>query len=80
VGFSRIFLQGILIFKELTAPRLYKSFGVKGFTFMPSIFSPVLFSERCINSGIGGRSKARGIVSLGRDFSLHFPTAIGTIQ
>jgi hypothetical protein len=30
VGFSRIFLPGILIFKGLTARRLYKSFGVKG--------------------------------------------------
>jgi hypothetical protein len=30
VGFSRIFLLGILIFKELTARRLYKSFGGKG--------------------------------------------------
>jgi hypothetical protein len=30
VGFSRIFLLWILIFKELTARRLYKSFGVKG--------------------------------------------------
>jgi hypothetical protein len=30
VGFSRIFLLGILIFKGLTARRLYKSFGVKG--------------------------------------------------
>jgi hypothetical protein len=29
-GFSRIFLLGILIFKALTARRLYKSFGVKG--------------------------------------------------
>jgi hypothetical protein len=29
VGLSRIFLLGILIFKELTARRLYKSFGVK---------------------------------------------------
>jgi hypothetical protein len=29
VGFSRIFLLGILIFKVLTARRLYKSFGVK---------------------------------------------------
>jgi hypothetical protein len=28
--FSRIFLLGILIFKGLTARRLYKSFGVKG--------------------------------------------------
>jgi hypothetical protein len=30
VGFSRIFLLGILICKGLTARRLYKSFGVKG--------------------------------------------------
>jgi hypothetical protein len=30
VSFSRIFLLGILIFKGLTARRLYKSFGVKG--------------------------------------------------
>jgi hypothetical protein len=29
-GFSRILLLGILIFKALTAQRLYKSFGVKG--------------------------------------------------
>jgi hypothetical protein len=30
VGFSRIILLGILIFKGLTVRRLYKSFGVKG--------------------------------------------------
>jgi hypothetical protein len=30
VGFSRIFLLGILIFKGITARRLYKSFAVKG--------------------------------------------------
>jgi hypothetical protein len=30
VGFSRIFLLGILIFKGITARRLYMSFGVKG--------------------------------------------------
>jgi hypothetical protein len=30
VGFSRLFLLGVLIFKGLTARRLYKSFGVKG--------------------------------------------------
>jgi hypothetical protein len=30
VGFSRIFLLGILIFKGLTARRLYNSFGVEG--------------------------------------------------
>jgi hypothetical protein len=30
--FSRVFLLGILIFKGLTARRLYKSFGVNGLT------------------------------------------------
>jgi C4-dicarboxylate transporter len=30
IGFSCIFLVGILICKGLTARRLYKSFGVKG--------------------------------------------------
>jgi hypothetical protein len=30
VGFSRILLLGILIFKGLAARRLYRSFGVKG--------------------------------------------------
>jgi hypothetical protein len=30
VGFTCTFLLGILIFKGLTARRLYKSFGVKG--------------------------------------------------
>jgi hypothetical protein len=30
VGFSYILLLGILIFKGLTARRLYNSFGVKG--------------------------------------------------
>jgi hypothetical protein len=33
VGFSRIFLLGISIFKGLTARPLYKSFGVKGQNF-----------------------------------------------
>jgi hypothetical protein len=32
VDFSHIFLLKILIFKGLTARRLYKSFGVKGLT------------------------------------------------
>jgi hypothetical protein len=32
VGYSRIFLLGILIFKGLTARRLYKAFGVNGLT------------------------------------------------
>jgi hypothetical protein len=29
VGFSRLFLLGILMFKGLTSRRLYKSFGIK---------------------------------------------------
>jgi hypothetical protein len=32
LGFHAYFLVGILIFKGLTARRLYKSFGVKGLT------------------------------------------------
>jgi hypothetical protein len=32
IGFSRMFLLGILIFEGLTARRLYKLFGVKGLT------------------------------------------------
>jgi hypothetical protein len=39
VGFSRIFLQGILIFKGLTARSLFKSFGVKG---LKKYFKPAL--------------------------------------
>jgi hypothetical protein len=34
VGFSHIFLLGILIFKGLPARRLFKSLGVKGLTFL----------------------------------------------
>jgi hypothetical protein len=37
VGCSRIFLLGILIFKGLTARRLYKSFGVKGLMALESV-------------------------------------------
>jgi hypothetical protein len=39
IGFSRIYLLGILIFKGLTARRLYKSFGAKGL--IPLIFGYV---------------------------------------
>jgi hypothetical protein len=35
--FSRIYLLGILIFKGLTARRLYKSFGVKELNFLKHI-------------------------------------------
>jgi hypothetical protein len=34
VGFSRIFVLGILIFKGLTARRLYKTSGVKGLNWL----------------------------------------------
>jgi hypothetical protein len=40
VGFSRIFLLGILIFKGLTARRLYKAFGVKGLTKFGKCYHP----------------------------------------
>jgi hypothetical protein len=36
--FSRIFLLGILIFKGLTARRLYESFGVKGSNITLTLF------------------------------------------
>jgi hypothetical protein len=38
VNFSRVFLLGILIFKGLTARRLYKSFGVKGLIYRVKMF------------------------------------------
>jgi hypothetical protein len=38
VGFSRIPLLEILIFKGITARRLYKSFGVKGLIFSDQRF------------------------------------------
>jgi hypothetical protein len=40
VGFSHIFMLGILIFKWHTARRLYKSFGVKGLISRPAICIP----------------------------------------
>jgi hypothetical protein len=43
VGFSRIFLLGILIFKGLTERRLYKTFGVKGLIFEPKETHGTLF-------------------------------------
>jgi hypothetical protein len=38
--FLRIYLLGILIFKGLTARRLYKSFGVKGLSIIKSYILP----------------------------------------
>jgi hypothetical protein len=48
VGFSRIFLLGILMFKGLTARRLYKSFGVKGLMAFGSSVLVILFSMMCL--------------------------------
>jgi hypothetical protein len=45
VGFSRIFLLGILIFKGLTARRLYKSFDVKGLIVLLSVHTVQLHSD-----------------------------------
>jgi hypothetical protein len=44
-GFSRIFLLGILIFKGLTARRIYKSFGVKGLI----IYTESQICEHCVS-------------------------------
>jgi hypothetical protein len=41
-----LFLLGILIFKGLTARRLYKSFGVKGLMLVGSIYQLVNFNFR----------------------------------
>jgi hypothetical protein len=46
VGSSRIFVLGILIFKGLTARRLYKSFGVK--ELMKFDFSLQIFKQSSI--------------------------------
>jgi hypothetical protein len=50
VGFSRIFLLGMLIFKGLTARHLYKSFGVKGLNFKFIL----LFSQAVADPGFVG--------------------------
>src|SRR5215510_12987900 len=46
VGFSRIFLLGILIFKWLTARRFYKSFGFKGLN--PTVFKVYIYACICV--------------------------------
>jgi hypothetical protein len=52
VGFSRIFLLGILMFKGLTARRLYKSFGVKGLiSIMVKTSSSYLTENSLLTSG-----------------------------
>jgi hypothetical protein len=48
VGFSRIFLLGILIFKGLTARCLYKSFGIKGLILLVIFFKLDYMSNNCI--------------------------------
>jgi hypothetical protein len=47
VGFSRIILLGILIFKGLIARRLYTSFGVKGLNPPINMTSASLGSLSC---------------------------------
>jgi hypothetical protein len=44
VGFSRIFLLGILIFKGFTARRVYKSFSIKGLS-RNKMFFPFTFAK-----------------------------------
>jgi hypothetical protein len=43
--FSRILLLGILIFKGLTARRIYKSFGVKGLSDFSNVARTLLLSS-----------------------------------
>jgi hypothetical protein len=50
VGFSSIFLLGVLIFKGLTARPLYKSFGVKGLTLLFLLLT-VIKQERIFRRG-----------------------------
>jgi hypothetical protein len=52
VGFSRIVLLGILIFKGLTARRLYKSLGVKELIYS-TFYTGKPFSKnpKCLCSG-----------------------------
>jgi hypothetical protein len=49
--FPRIFLLGILIFKELTVRCLYKSFGVKGLNYVTSCFH-VIYSYSCSSEAL----------------------------
>jgi hypothetical protein len=54
VGFSRVFLLGILIFKRLTARRLYRSFGVRGLSSVCNVFSLKKIQQSCTDLPIGG--------------------------
>jgi hypothetical protein len=47
---AEIFLLGILIFKGLTARRLYKSFGVKGLTYVFEYLNCLIFSSCKVSS------------------------------
>jgi hypothetical protein len=60
VGFSRIFLLGILIVKGLTARRLYKSFGVKVLNCAcPTDTSYLQAPEAIINNNIARQGAIR---------------------
>jgi hypothetical protein len=52
VGVSRILLLGILIFKGLTARRLYRSFGVKGLNCVKKTARNVLWHSTGFSSGL----------------------------
>jgi hypothetical protein len=61
---AEIFLPGILIFKGLTARRLYKSFGVKG------LISVILYEAGCSGRAACGLSPD-GIVGLNPAGGMH---------
>jgi hypothetical protein len=61
VGFSRVFLLGILIFKGLTARRLYKSFGVKG---LKHKYKAACGSQRYMCVTLGSKVRTNNIMSI----------------
>jgi hypothetical protein len=58
VGFPRICLLGILIFKGLTARRLYMSFGVKGLRITPKGIQECRRAQHIMNLAISGELRA----------------------
>jgi hypothetical protein len=65
------------IFHINTSHNRHSSARTVSLIFPPSIFSSVLFSKRCINSQIEGRSKTTGNVSLGLDSNRTFSSVVG---
>jgi hypothetical protein len=63
IVFSRIFLLGILVFKGLTARRLYKSFGVKG---LIQVTGVLVFRNKAYASvSVGSVHVPEGITKVG---------------